>query len=96
MDLIERYLAVADRCAAARRPDGLSAKLRGLLVARVEAREAALRRPLQADEAAAELAGFARRLLWESQAVIRRLEDACLGEGRPAPDSLEGGSHGPR
>jgi len=95
MDLIERYLAVHDRCAAARRPDGTSAKLRGLLVARIEAREAALRRPLQPDEAAAELAGFARRLLHESRAVMRRLEDACLGCG-PAPDIFEGGAHGPR
>jgi hypothetical protein len=96
MDLIERYLAVQDRCAAARRPDGLSAKLRGLLIARVEAREAALRRPLQADEAAAELAGFARRLLRESQAVMRRLEDACLGADAAPTNTFEGGSYGPR
>ena len=95
MDLIERYLAADDRCGAARRPDGLSAKLRGLLMARIEAREAALSRPLRPDEAAAELTGFARRLLLESRAVMRRLEDACLGSGSGA-DILEGGSRGPR
>jgi len=95
MDLIERYLAAQDRCAAGRRPDGLSGKLRGLLLARVEAREAMLRRPLRTDEAAAELSGFARRLFWESRAVMRRLEDACLGAGAP-PNDLEGESHGPR
>jgi len=95
MDLIERYLAVQDRCAAARRPDGLSAKLHGLLLARIEAREAALSRPLRAEEACAELTGFARRLLLESRAVMHRLEDACLGCG-PAPNTIEGGSHGPR
>ena len=96
MDLIERYLAVDDRCAAARRPDGLSAKLRGLLLARIEAREEALGRPLRPDEAAAELAGFARRLLWEGRAVVRRFEDACLGADGPAPNILQGGSDGPR
>jgi hypothetical protein len=95
MDLIERYLAVEDRCAAARRPDGLSARLRSLLLARVAAREDALRRPLRPDEAAAELTGFARRLLWESRAVMRRLEDACLSAGGPA-NLIEGGSDGPR
>ena len=96
MDLIERYLAVEDRCAGAHRPDGLTGKLLGLLLARIEAREAALQRPLQADEAAAELAGFARRLLWESRAVMRRLEQACLGPGGAAANALEGESRGPR
>jgi hypothetical protein len=96
MDLIERYLAVEDRCPAARRPDGLSARLRALLMARVEAREAALRRPLEVAEAAAEVTGFARRLLWESRAVMRRLEDACLGAGDAPGNTFEGGSHGPR
>jgi hypothetical protein len=95
MDLIERYLAAADRCAAGRRPDGLAAKLHGLLLARVEAREAALRRPLRPEEAAAELTGYARRLLWESRAVMRRLEHACLSAGDP-PNVFEGESHGPR
>jgi hypothetical protein len=95
MDLIERYLAAQERCAAGRRPDGLSARLHGLLLARVEAREAALRRPLEPDEAAAELTGFARRLLQESRAVMRRLEDACLSAG-DSPNVFEGESHGPR
>jgi hypothetical protein len=97
MDLIERYLAAQDRCAVGRH-DGLSAKLRGLLLAHVEAREVALRRPLRADEATAELTGFAHGLLSESRAVIRRLEEACLsaGGGSNGSNAFQGESHGPR
>jgi len=38
MDLVERYLAAADPCAA-RRPGDLAVDLRRLLLARIEARE---------------------------------------------------------
>jgi hypothetical protein len=78
MDLIERYLAVAERCPGARRPGDLGGELRRLLLARVERRETALGRPLRAPEAAVELAAFARRLLAEARAVMRHFEDACL------------------
>jgi hypothetical protein len=95
MDLIDRYLAVADRCAAQRCPDDVAAEARRLLLIRIEAREAALGRPLRPDEASAELAGFAKRLLAEARAVMARLEDACLGQEAPAHDILKGGSCGP-
>ncbi len=92
MDLVERYFALDARCAAHHRVGGLSAELRRLLVARIEAREAALQRPLNTEEAVFELTGFARRLLGESRAVMRRLEDACLGREGPTTDILKGGA----
>jgi hypothetical protein len=91
MDLIERYLAVADACAA-RRPSGLAAEFRRLLLARIEAREAALGRPLNTAEATAELVGFARRLVAEAAAVMRRFEGACLGLEPLSLDIPEGES----
>jgi|GEM_PF-4337081 len=78
MDLVERYLAAVDPCAA-RRPGDLAVDLRRLLLARIEARETALGRPLDTAEAAAELVGFARRLVAEARAVMLRFETACLG-----------------
>jgi hypothetical protein len=96
MDLVERYLAAERRCGRPPCAAHLSAELRGLLVARLEAREATLRRPLRTDEAVAEIVDFARRLLSESRVVMRRLEDACLGLRAPAEDISEGGSCGPR
>jgi hypothetical protein len=91
MDLIERYLAVAERCPA-RRPSGLTSDLRRLLMAHVEARETALGRPLNPTEATAELVGFARWLLAEAAAVMRRFEDACLGLEPLSLDIPEGES----
>ena len=83
MDLIERYLALDARCVAHRRPEGaagdLGLDLRRLLLARIEARETALRRPLRTDEATTELLDFARRLFAESRAVMRRLDRARPG-----------------
>ena len=96
MDLIERYLATEAACRRPRRPGDISVELRRLLLARLEAREAMLRRPLQTDEAVSELVGFSRRLLAESRAVMRRLEDACLGLKAPALDIPEGESCGSR
>ena len=92
MDLIERYLAIAERCPAARRPGDIAADLRRLLLARIEARETALGRPLRPIEATAELGGFARRLLGEARAVMRRFEDACLGSETLLLDIPEGES----
>lgn len=92
MDLVERYLAVADRSPALRRRGDIAADLRRLLVARIEAQETALGRPLSAAEAAAELVGFARRLFAEARAVMRRFEDACLGLEPLSLDIPEGES----
>ena len=92
MDLIERYMVIAERCPTARRPGEIAADLRRLLLARVEAREAALGRPLRPAEATAELVGFARRLLAEARAVMRRFEDACLGHETLLLDIQEGES----
>ena len=92
MDLIERYLATPERCPMARRPGDIATDLRRLLLARVEAREAALGRPLRPAEATAELVGFARRLLAEARAVMRRFEDACLGPETLSLDLQEGES----
>lgn len=91
MDLVERYLAGAERCAA-RRPGDLAVELRRLLLARIEAREAVLGRPLDTAEASTELVGFARRLMAEACAVMRRFEDACLGLETRTPNSPEGRS----
>ena len=96
MDLVERYLATEATCRRSRRPGDISAELHRLLLARLEGREAMLRRPLRTDEAVSEFVGFSRGLLVESRAVMRRLEDACLGPDGPAPNILHGGSHGPR
>ncbi len=95
MDLVERYLAAEARCGRPRRPGDISAELRSLLLARLEAREARLRRPLRTEEAVAEFAAFSRRLLLESRAVMRRLEEACLSLKPPAMDISEGGPRGP-
>ena len=92
MDLIERYLAIAERCPNARRSGDIAPDLTRLLRARVEARETALGRPLCAIEAAAELAGFARRLLAEARAVMRRFEQACLRPETLSLDAPEGES----
>ena len=92
MDLVERYLAVCDHAPALRRRGDIAADLRRLLVARIEAQESALGRPLSAAEAAAELVGLARRLLAEARAVMRRFEDACLGLEPRSLDIPEGES----
>ena len=92
MDLIERYVAVAERCPHTRRPGDIAADLHRLLLARIEARETALGRALAAPEATAELVGFARRLLAEATAVMRRFEGACLGFEPSSLDISEGES----
>lgn len=91
MDLIERYVALADR-GPARRPGDLAVDLRRLLLARLEAQETALGRPLSAPEAAGEITGFARKLFAEAAAVMRRFEGACLGLAPVTLDIPEGES----
>lgn len=96
MDLIERYFAADARRRTAGQPCETAATLRRLLLARIETRETALGRPLRADEANAELAGFAERLRAEARLVMRRLEEACQAAATTPSEILEGGSRGPR
>ena len=95
MDLVERYLALAERCAPACGAGDLGGEFSRLLIARIDDCEAALGRPLSDAEGNALVAGFARRLAEEARAVMARLRHVGPGCAVATIDILEGGPRGP-